>query len=280
MSKLIQIIKRGLRYIVSGVPTVYTTAKVYYLQPNQLLKGKKIVVTGGGRGLGRAMAKKFISEGANVLIAGRNESTLMATAKDLGCKYQIIDVSDTSSFATFIGNAKEQLGGLDMLVNNAGVSFHEATFFDVNEDGWDKQFATNLKGAFFLTQEFIRQTQDLSSAVMRKVLFVSSETGETVDERPYGLSKAAMNSMVQGLASRFAEKGYRINAVAPGITTSDMTGGKADGNLTLECNMTKRYYLPEEVAEVACFLLSDASNVLNGQILVCNEGRTINARWK
>ena len=101
-----------------------------------------------------------------------------------------------------------------------------------------------------------------------------------VDERPYGLTKAALNSIVQGLAYRYVNKGYRINAVATGVTVSDMVGAKADGDLTCDYNVTKRFYLPEEVAEVACFLLSDASNCLNGQILVCNEGKTINARWK
>ena len=74
--------------------------------------------------------------------------------------------------------------------------------------------------------------------------------------------------------------GYRINAVAPGVTVSDMVGKKDDDDLTYPGNATGRYYLPEEVAEIACFLLSDASNCLNGQILVCNEGKTINARWK
>ena len=102
----------------------------------------------------------------------------------------------------------------------------------------------------------------------------------TVDERPYGLTKASMNSLVQGLAYRFISEGYRINAVAPGVTVSDMVRAKANGDLTCGYNVTKRYYLPEEVAEVACFLLCDASNCLNGQILVCNEGKTINARWR
>lgn len=114
----------------------------------------------------------------------------------------------------------------------------------------------------------------------KNILFTSSETSITVDERPYGLTKAALNSLVQGLAYRYVNEGYRINAVAPGVTVSDMVGAGTDGNLTCNYNITDRYYLPEEVAEVACFLLSDASNCLNGQILVCNEGKTINARWK
>ena len=166
------------------------------------------------------------------------------------------------------------------MVNNAGISLHENGFLDVSPKQFDMQFNTNLKGAFFLTQAFIGKCEAVNTGGMKNVLFTSSETSMTVDERPYGLTKAALNSLVQGLACRYVNDGYRINAVAPGVTVSDMVGKKDDGDLTYPGNSTGRYYLPEEVAEIACFLLSDASNCLNGQILVCNEGKTINARWK
>ncbi len=112
------------------------------------------------------------------------------------------------------------------------------------------------------------------------ILFVSSETGDTMDIRPYGLTKAATNSLVQGLAYLLAKKNIRVNAVAPGVTATDMTGLSADGNLNYGGNITERVYLPEEVAEVAGFLLSDASGCMSGQILVCNNAKTVNARWK
>ncbi len=236
------------------MPNIHTTAKITTISAGNVLQGKKIIVTGGGRGLGKAMAQKFISEGAEVLIAGRNEKTLQQTASDIGCKYLVLDVNDLNSFSSFLSKASEMLGGLNCLVNNAGISLHEPTFLDVTSEGWDAQFGTNLKGAFFLAQEFVRQTEHILDGQMKNVLFTSSETGETADERPYGLTKAAMNSLIQGLAYRYAKKGYRINAIAPGITTSDMTGGKADGDLTLNINMTNRFYLPEEVADIACFL--------------------------
>lgn len=171
------------------------------------------------------------------------------------------------------------LNGVNCLVNNAGISLHEDGFLSVSSKQFDAQIDTNLKGAFFLTQAFIEKCRDKKVEETKKILFTSSETSMTVDERPYGLTKAALNSLVQGLAYRYVKEGYRINAVAPGVTVSDMVGGDADGDLRYG-NITHRYYLPEEVAEVACFLLSDASNCLNGQILVCNEGKTINARWK
>lgn len=273
-----QYIKRGLKYILNGMPIQNITANISYLQPDNRLTSRKIIVTGGGKGLGAAMATKFVSEGAAVLISGRNEETLKKKAEQIGCKYLTLDVQDTNSFDKFIHDADRILGGVDCLVNNAGISLHEPTFFDVTPETFDAQIATNLRGGFFLTQSFTKLL--LHEKRKGNVLFISSETGETVDIRPYGFTKAAINSMVQGLACLFVKDGIRVNAVAPGITASDMTGLKADGNLYLECNSINRVYLPEEVAETACFLLSDVSGCISGQVIVCNNGRTINPRWK
>lgn len=273
-----QYIKRGLKYILEGMPIQHISANISYLQPDKRLLGKKIIVTGGGKGLGVAMATKFVSEGALVLISGRNEKILKEKAEQIGCQYLTLDVQKTDSLDKFIHNADGILGGVDCLVNNAGISLHESTFFDVTPETFDAQIATNLRGGFFLTQSFTKLL--LREKRKGNVLFVSSETGETADIRPYGFTKAAINSMVQGLACLFVKDGIRINAVAPGITASDMTGIKADGNLFLECSATNRVYLPEEVSETACFLLSDASGCISGQVIVCNNGRTINPRWK
>lgn len=253
-------------------------ARVCCLSPDARLSGLRVVITGGSRGLGRAMAARFARDGARVLIAGRDEGRLRAAAEEVGCDCLPLDVRDVSALDAFVARAAEMLGGLDALVNNAGISLHERGFLDVGPRQFDDQFDTNLRGGFFLTQAFVRHCA--AAGGTKRVLFVSSETGETADERPYGLTKAALNSLVRGLAYRYAADGFRINAVAPGVTTSDMTGAAPDGDISCPYNMTGRYYLPEEVAEVACFLMSEASNCLNGQILVCNEGKTINARWK
>ena len=259
---------------------ITVTADIHYMEPSGKLKGKRIIVTGGGRGLGYAMAKKFKEEGAQVLIAGRDVKTLRESAERIGCKFLQLDVQDTGAFASFMDEADKMLGGVNCLVNNAGISLHEKGFLAVSPAQFDLQFNTNLKGGFFLAQAFIRKCKVNGLEGIKNILFTSSETGMTVDERPYGLTKAALNSLLQGLAYRYVNEGYRVNAIAPGVTISDMVGKRDDGDLTYEGNITGRYYLPEEVAEIACFLLSDISNCLNGQILVCNEGKTINARWK
>lgn len=272
------IIKRALLYIVKGVPIYHTTAQISYLSASQKLKGKRIIVTGGGRGLGYAMAKKFVEEGAFVLIAGRNEQTLKESSQKIGCQYYVLDVSDVTSHVQFLHKAEELLGGLDCLVNNAGISMHEMDYSAVTQESFDTQINTNLKGPFFLTQQFVRRIKELQHPA--SVLFISSETGETADERPYGWTKAATNSMVKGLAYRLASNGIRVNAVAPGVTASDMTGLKEDGNLYASNSPSGRIYLSEEVAEVASFLLSDVSGCISGQVITCNNGKTINARWK
>lgn len=274
-------IKSRLKHLVSfllhGVPNpVY--ANISYLSPNETLRGKKVVITGGGRGLGFSMARKFVAEGAEVLIAGRNIKVLEESAKKLGCKYLQLDVSNPSGFNAFMNKAEELLGGLNVLVNNAGISLHENTFFDVTPETFDKQVDTNLKGAFFLTQTFIRHSK--KSGAKACVLFVSSETGDTMDFRPYGFTKAAINSMVQGLAYLFAKEGIRVNAVAPGITASDMTGLSTEGDISYRGNISGRVYMPEEVAEVAAFLISEAAGSVSGQIITCNNAKTVNARWK
>ena len=272
------IVKRALRYIVKGVPNHIVTPKISYSSPSHKLDGKGIIITGGGSGLGYAMAKKFVSEGAKVLVTGRREDVLKAASDELGCFYAVLDVTKPDSFDKFFNDAKIILGHIDALVNNAGVSLHEASFFDVNPEGFDLQVATNLRGPFFMTQTYLKDL--MKKGKPGNVIFISSETGDTVDCRPYGYTKTAINSMVQGLAYLYKNKGIKINAIAPGITASDMTGVRSDGNLYSGEYGQGRFYLPEEVAEVACFLLSPVSDCISGQIITCNNAQTVNARWK
>ena len=280
MASLVGKFLHGLSILLHGEPRP-VVANISYLVPNERLKGKKIIITGGGRGLGYSMAKRFVNEGADVLIAGRNEEVLKNSASKIGCKYLQLDVQDIKDFKDFIKEANKVLGGgANCLVNNAGISLHENNFLEVTQDQFDSQINTNFRGPYFLTKAFMELcNDDNDDNGFKKILFISSETSMTVDERPYGLTKAAINSLVQGLAHKYVNQNYRINALAPGVTLSDMVGKNDESNLA-GGGITGRYYLPEEVAEVATFLLCDASNCLNGQVLVCNEGKTINARWK
>lgn len=253
------------------------TANITYSSPNELLKGKRIVLTGGTGGIGTAMAKRFVDEGAKLLITGRNQDKLQQLASELGCQALPLDLTHIETFDTFVSQVVDVLGGIDCLVNNAGISLHE-TFQNVTPEGFDQQVSTNLKGPFFLSQRVLAQM--LKQGTPGHVLFISSETGETADVRPYGLTKAAVNSLVQGLAYLYLGNGIRINALAPGVTATGMTGFNPEENLYCSYNPNGRVYLPDEMAEVATFLLSDVSNCISGQIITCNNGKTINARWK
>ena len=148
-------VKRVGRYLLKGIPENHITTNIVTIAPNELLKGRKIILTGGGRGLGYAMAKKFTEEGALVLIAGRNEDVLKQSAKQINCKYQVLDMRDVNSFQAFIDKSKVLLGGFDSLVCNAGISLHEKDFFHVTEGSFKEQFDTNLRSNIFLTQKFI-----------------------------------------------------------------------------------------------------------------------------
>lgn len=253
-------------------------ARITSLNPSEKLKGKKIIVTGGGSGLGYAMVKRFVDEGADVLISGRNTETLSKRASEIGCKYLQLDLQNTSAYDSYLEKADSLLGGINCLVNNAGISLHEKSYFDVTVESFRSQVDTNLIGTFFLTQHFAKYLIDHKTE--GNILVISSETGITSDIRPYGYTKAALNSMVEGVAYTFAKQNIRINAIAPGITASQMTGKDPHGDISSRKEMLGRVYLPEEVAEIAAFLLSDASACLTGQTLVCNNGKTINARVK
>lgn len=276
--KVKEYIKRGIWYQLHGIPNKIVKANIYYTNPSHKLDSKHIVITGGSDGIGFAMAEKFVAEGAKVVITGRNDGKLISASKKIGCSYIRLDMRDFPSFANFFKQAENLIGKIDCLVNNAGISLHEKDITEVTESTFDMQFNTNLKGPYFLSKEFIRYFLE-NGLNNGNLLFTTSERGEFVDDIPYGLTKAAINSLVKGLASRLIKYDIRVNAVGPGITVSHLTGLSQD-NLYNGTQMNERNYLPMEMAESACFFLSDISNCMTGQILVCNEGKSINSYWR
>lgn len=278
--KYLNSLKRILKYIFQGIPTVYTTAEIIQLDANQCLQGKNVLITGGGRGIGFYIAKKCINAGACVLIAGRDEHTLINASKQLGenCKYIQVDIRNVKILPSFIDESFNIMGGkINCLVNNASVSFHEPDFRSVTEDDYDTQFDINLKGNYFITQYFIKKLEEKNDNSKSSIVFISSERGSMSSDIPYGLSKAAINSLIGGLSKRLNKNHLkiRVNAVAPGVTISDMTGRTKEENLTYKGSPISRVLLPEEVAEVVCFLLSDVSYCISGEVIHCDSGNHI-----
>lgn len=269
-------IKRVLRWIIKGIPNVTVDVNISSVNNANLLKGKNVLVTGSSTGIGFEIAKKCIQNGAKVLINGRNKEKIQKALEGLGNRAEalLFDISNVYSSDEFIAQAKEKLNGdIDILVCNAGISFHEKDIMHVTIDGFNQQLDTNLKGAYFLAKSFIEKRKPEKEYC---ILFVSSERGFQCDDIPYGLTKASINSLVKGLSRRFYTSGIRVNGIAPGITVSEMTQINR-GNLFEERLASKRYFLPEEVAEVANFLISDASKCISGEVIACDAGEYISS---
>ena len=273
----VEYLKRGAYYVLFGVPEYKTSVNIQIMESQNLLNGRNIIITGGGRGIGYYIAKKSIDEGANVLITGRNEETLKEAVDKLGKKanYLVADVSKVKEIDLFFERAEECFHGskIDSLVSNAGISLHEGDFRNVTEEDWDAQMNTNLKGNYFLVKKFIEYLEKQEDK-KGNIVVITSERAKRSDDIPYGLTKVATSSFIQSFAHKVISEGIRINGVGPGVTVSDMTGVSRE-RLCTEGQPGKRYFVPEEVAEVVNFLLSDTSACISGEIITCNQGSHI-----
>lgn len=164
------------------------------------------------------------------------------------------------------------------MVNNAGISLHEGNFKNVTQNSWDTQMNTNLKGTYFLTKKFVG-LYDSDTDVNVSIDTISSERGLYCDDITYRLTKVGLNSFTRWLSRRAIEKGIRVNAIAPGVTVSDMTGYDAEDNLYRLEACGKRVFLLEEVAELGVYLLSDISKCINGEVISCDQGNYLRADW-
>lgn len=270
-------IKRGIKYVLKEHKETIVKADIYQKTPNDDLKEKIVVITGGGSGLGYYIAKKMVAEGAKVIITGRNEEKLKKAANEFknNAEYYVYDIQDIKKGEAIMEEIYQKYGKVDCLINNAGVSLHEGNFLNVTEEGFDTQFNTNLKGAYFLAQNYIKQYKD-NNQVNGQIIFITSERGSQCDDIPYGLTKVAINSLIEGLSRRFYTEGIRVNGIAPGVTASDMTNIKKDGNLYASYNASKRFFIPEEVAEATTFLVSDYSKCISGEVIHCDAGNHLN----
>ena len=276
---------RAFRFVFLGVPVRRTSVRVGQIRHGSILSGRRILVTGGTRGLGAEFVRKFLSEGASVVFTGRSPESVEAALSALsgfgeGRVFGLpADSRDVAGAPALVERAESLLGGpLDSLVANAGVSLHELSWATVREQDWDMQFDTNLKGTYFLAQAFAKRLLKVRAAGPSalpcgcgKILFLASERGLYGDDIPYGLTKAALVRFTEGLAKAVVASGIRVNAIAPGVVATDMTGYSPDGNLFRPIARGKRVLLAEEIAEVAAFLLSDAANCISGQVIACNE---------
>lgn len=276
--KIIEKLKRAKQYIFHGIPNNIVRVVYAKTEYGKRLEGKKVLITGGSKGIGLAISKRLIEEGAIVTVTSRDIKNLEMTKKEIDSdKYFMIehDIRRIDEAQGMIYQARKLMGGIDVLINNAGVSVHDITCQTCSEEEWDYQIDTNLKGTYFVTQAFLHYYEEVKKS-NGKIINMVSERGLCGDDVPYGLSKRALISFTEGLAVKLIRKGIRVYAVAPGVTATDMTGHDPNGDLYRKYAKGRRILLPEEIAEVVTFLISDSSNCISGQVLVCNEANHLN----
>lgn len=275
MGRLISYLKRGFKYIISEHKQPIIKVEAVQKKPSEVFKDKVFIITGGGSGIGYQIAKRLIDENAKCIITGRNEEKLIEAQKKLGnhCDFMVLDMTNVENFDSVIKEILKKYNRIDGLINNAGISLHEWDFMKVNEEKFDSQFLTNLRGGYFLTQSYIKHCIPKENE-RYKILFISSERGTYVDDLPYGLTKASINSLAKALSVKYYKKGFNINVISPGVTATEMTKISKDSDLYSNEN-SQRYFIPEEISEVALFLLSDYSICISGEVVHTNGGNHI-----
>jgi len=240
------------------------------------LKGRVCLITGGSQGIGEACARRLAREGAPVVIADIDDARGQALAQELGGLYVHCDVGDKSQVDAAITATTKAHGKLDVLVNNAGI-FKAADFLDVTEPDFDAVLRVNLKGAFLMGQAAAREMAKVGRGA---IVNMSSVNGVLAipNIASYNVSKGGINQLTRVMALALADKGIRVNAVAPGTIATELaakavlTSEEASKRIMSRTPM-KRLGEPAEIADTVAYLASDAASYITGEIVVVDGGR-------
>jgi NAD(P)-dependent dehydrogenase (short-subunit alcohol dehydrogenase family) len=245
------------------------------------LAGKTALITGGSSGIGLASARLFQAEGARVVVTGRDPVALAQAREELGANALVLasDAGSLADIAALMAQVKEHFGQLDILFVNAGVA-KAAPLEHVSEALFDQIMDINFKGVFFTVQQALPLLRAGASVIV--TTSITNQLGSP-NFSVYGASKAALRSLVQSLALELADRGLRVNAISPGpIATpifnrfglpAEMIDG-IKGDIARK-SPVRRFGTPEEVANVALFLASDASAYLLGEEIVVDGGMSL-----
>ena len=242
-----------------------------------LLQGKKALVTGASRGIGKAIAMKFASEGADIVFTCTTESKISSVEAELSAygvfaKGFASDASDFNAAHELVASAVSLMGRIDILVNNAGIT-RDSLMLKMKESQWDEVINVNLKSAFnfvhAVTPVMLRQKNG-SIINMSSVVGMSGNAGQA----NYSASKAGIEGLTRSVAKEIGSRGIRANAIAPGFIDTDMTSALPDNvrETWLKEIPLRRAGKPEDVASLAVFLASDMSSYITGQVINCSGG--------
>jgi 3-oxoacyl-[acyl-carrier protein] reductase len=241
------------------------------------LAGQIAVVTGAGRGIGRAIALRFAAEGAEVACVSRtaeNAEKVAGEIRALGRKAwaHAVDVADAASVNAAAEKILGEAGRVDILVNNAGVT-RDGLLMRMSDEDWDTVLDTNLKGAFLFTRAFSRGFLKQRSGRIINVASIIGLIGNA-GQCNYAASKAALIGLTKSVARELASRGVRVNAIAPGFIETDMTAGLKE---EWKAELLKKIPLnclgqAEDVAQAALFLAGPASRYVTGQVLTVDGG--------
>ena len=242
------------------------------------LDGKRVLVVGGYGGIGRLTSELLASAGATVAVAGRSVEKAERAADEIGAASVglALDVSNQEAAQAGVGAAAERLGGLDVLVNAAGVELHGPAE-EVTPEDWHNVIETNLSGAFWLSQAAGRAMIDAASG--GRIVHFSSTRGMVGGRRgftAYGASKAGVNLLVKQLATEWGQHGITVNGIAPGFVPTPMMEQAAADNQFMQMMRNRiplgRFSSPAEIASVALFLASPAASFVSGEVIFVDGG--------
>lgn len=242
------------------------------------LTNKVALITGGAQGIGKETAKKFLQEGARVVICDYDERAGQATLEEFASDkvdFFKVDVTDSAQIADVVQATVDKHGTIDILINNAGITL-DGFLTKMDESNWEKVISVNLSGVFKCTKAVAPVMLKQGSGVILNASSVVALYGN-IGQTNYAATKAGVIGLTKSWAKEFGPKGIRVNAVAPGFIETGMTAAVPQKVLDFMKDKTplKRLGKPEDIASAYLFLASDDANYINGTILSVDGGLVI-----